>query len=104
MADSKKEIVSELQYIKGVGPVRAEALAKDGILTQQDLLNYLPRDYIDRNAISSFKALSVKLRQEDLFETKSVPKDFSLRNEIITIGQITDSQEKHFGKNRKMLK
>jgi len=104
MAESKKEKVSELQYIKGVGPVRAAALAKDGILTQQDLLNYFPRNYIDRDAISSFKALSVKLRQEDLFETKSVPKDFSLRNEIITIGQITDSQEKHFGKNRKMLK
>lgn len=104
MADSKKEKISELQYIKGVGPVRAEALAKDGILTQKDLLNYFPRDYIDRNAVTSFKALSVKLRQEDLFEKKSLPKDFSLRNEIITIGQITDSQEKHFGKNRKMLK
>ncbi len=104
MADGKKEKVSELQYIKGVGPVRAAALAKDGILTQQDLLNYFPRDYIDRNAIASFKALSVKLRQEDLFEKKSLPKDFSLRNEIITIGQITESNEKQLRKNRKILK
>ncbi|TAL69174.1 MAG: ATP-dependent DNA helicase RecG [Bacteroidetes bacterium] len=104
MTDNKKEKISELQYIKGVGPVRAAALAKDGISTQQDLLNYFPRDYIDRNAISSLKALAVKLRQDDLFESKPIPKDFSLKNEVIAIGQITDSDEKHFGKNKKMLK
>ncbi|MBI5326095.1 MAG: ATP-dependent DNA helicase RecG [Ignavibacteriae bacterium] len=104
MAENKKEKISELQYIKGVGPVRAAALAKDGIITQKDLLNYFPRDYIDRNAISSLKSLAVKLRQDDLFESKPIPADFSLKNESIVIGQIAESEEKHFGKNKKLLK
>ena len=38
-----------LQYMKGVGPKRAEALASAGLLTAADMLRYYPRSYIDRN-------------------------------------------------------
>lgn len=34
-----------VQYLKGVGPARAEALAELGVHTAQDLLNYFPRDW-----------------------------------------------------------
>ncbi len=102
MDEKKKEIVSELQFIKGVGPVRAKALAQEGILTSEDILNYFPRDYIDRNAVSSLKALAVKLRQDDLFKN-NISQTFSLKNEVIAIGQITDSRETKFGKNKKLL-
>ena len=39
---------TEVRMIKGVGPQRAELLAKRGIYTLEDLLNYLPFRYEDR--------------------------------------------------------
>ncbi len=42
---------SELQYIKGIGPKRAEVLAQFGIHSLFDLLNFYPRRYIDRSKI-----------------------------------------------------
>src|SRR5499425_1313015 len=38
----------EVRMVKGVGPQRAELLAKRGIYTLEDLLNYLPFRYEDR--------------------------------------------------------
>jgi len=48
-----KRLLSELgvQYVKGVGPRRSEALAAAGIVTAMDLLYYLPRKYLDRTRI-----------------------------------------------------
>ncbi len=39
---------AELMYLKGVGPRRAEILAKRGLRTFEDLLGYLPFRYEDR--------------------------------------------------------
>jgi len=39
---------TELIYLKGVGPQRAESLAKRGLRTFEDLLGYLPFRYEDR--------------------------------------------------------
>jgi ATP-dependent DNA helicase RecG len=44
-----------VQMIKGVGPQRAELLAERGILTLEDLLNYLPFRYEDRIHFSKIK-------------------------------------------------
>jgi ATP-dependent DNA helicase RecG len=44
---------SEVRMIKGVGPQRAELLAKRGIYTFEDLLAYLPFRYEDRIHFSS---------------------------------------------------
>lgn len=41
----KASVSQSLQYIKGVGPFRAEQFAGIGILTTEDLLNYFPRRY-----------------------------------------------------------
>ncbi len=42
----------EIKYLKGVGPKRAEMLAKElGILTCRDILYYFPFKYIDRSRI-----------------------------------------------------
>ncbi len=40
-----------LQYLKGVGPKRAELLSRLGLFTVRDLLYYLPRDYQDRSQV-----------------------------------------------------
>src|SRR2546428_11628580 len=37
-----------VQFVKGVGPQRAEALAKAGVHTVEDLLHHLPLRYEDR--------------------------------------------------------
>ena len=39
---------SEVRYLKGVGPKRAEALARLGLRTIGDVLHHLPRGYEDR--------------------------------------------------------
>jgi ATP-dependent DNA helicase RecG len=46
---------TEVRMIKGVGPQRAELLAKRGIYTLDDLLNYLPFRYEDRLHFSKIK-------------------------------------------------
>jgi len=46
---------TEVRMVKGVGPQRAELLAKRGILTLEDLLNYLPFRYEDRIHFSKIK-------------------------------------------------
>src|SRR6267154_3179071 len=48
---------SPVQMIKGVGPQRAELLAKRGIHTLEDLLGYLPFRYEDRIKFSQIKDL-----------------------------------------------
>src|ERR1700745_3116669 len=46
---------TNVQMIKGVGPQRAELLAKRGIHTLDDLLGYLPLRYVDRLHFSQIK-------------------------------------------------
>jgi len=46
---------TEVRMVKGVGPQRAEVLAKRGIYTLEDLLNYLPFRYEDRIHFSRIK-------------------------------------------------
>src|SRR5215469_11862379 len=48
-------VQTSVQMIKGVGPQRAELLAKRGIHTVEDLLAYLPFRYEDRIRFSQIK-------------------------------------------------
>lgn len=41
----------ELQYLKGIGPKRADVLAAVDLKSLRDLMNYFPRRYIDRSTI-----------------------------------------------------
>lgn len=49
---------SPVQYLKGVGPAKAELFAKLGISTVMDLLRYYPRAYIDRTTIGTISSLA----------------------------------------------
>jgi ATP-dependent DNA helicase RecG len=50
-------LTSEVRMIKGVGPQRAELLAKRGIRTLEDLLAYLPFRYEDRIHFTPLKGV-----------------------------------------------
>src|ERR1700730_782597 len=50
-----RTLATEVRMIKGVGPHRAELLAKRGIHTLEDLLLYLPFRYEDRIHFSNIK-------------------------------------------------
>ncbi|MBK7141657.1 MAG: ATP-dependent DNA helicase RecG [bacterium] len=50
---------SPLQFVKGVGPKRGEALAHHGLSTVRDLLAYLPRHYLDRTNVVPINRLRI---------------------------------------------
>jgi len=57
MSPSNLTPVSEVKYLKGVGPARAELLAARGIRTVEDLLYYTPFRYEDRTRITRIRDL-----------------------------------------------
>lgn len=100
MSDITEKNYTALQYLKGIGPKRADALASAGIFTPEDLLFYFPRAYIDRSVVSSIKQLSVSLRTEkDIFFNNSP----NLKSENTLIARITNVQDRQYAKNRRML-
>lgn len=52
MADPRPGLNDRIQFLKGVGPVRAGALETAGIVTIEDLLYYFPRRHLDRTTIT----------------------------------------------------
>lgn len=50
---------TNIQYVKGVGEVRAKAMNKLGIETLGDLISYFPRDYDDRRNIKKISELEI---------------------------------------------
>lgn len=53
------ELSTDVRYIKGVGEQRAKALARLGVRTLGDLLDYFPRAYEDRTAVRPIAELAV---------------------------------------------
>ncbi len=97
-----KEILSDLMYIKGVGPKKAEAFAEEGIITQKDLVMYLPKSYIDRESATPFAKIKSDLLYEEQDETQKIL-GFVFKREITAICRITHKSIYVYGKNRKLL-
>ncbi len=57
MPTARLELTSEVKYVKGVGPARAEILGSRGIVTVEDLLYYAPFRYEDRTRIAPIRDL-----------------------------------------------
>ena len=51
------QLTSEVKYLKGAGPARAELLASRGIRTVEDLLYYTPFRYEDRTRLTRIRDL-----------------------------------------------
>lgn len=93
---------SPLQYMKGIGPKRAEALAASGILTAHDLLRCYPRAYIDRNTVPSLAELRhalITAQQQDIFSENNI----RLQSEMTVVVYIRQIRERMYGKNRTMV-
>ena len=58
MTKSPSPLMQDVQYLKGVGPSRAQLFAKLGIRRVEDLLFYFPRDYDDLSDIRTIAELS----------------------------------------------
>jgi len=57
--NSEKSLLTSVQYLKSIGPKRAESFSQIGIRTIKDLLFYFPTKYLDRSTILP----SVKIAQ-----------------------------------------
>lgn len=53
---------TSVQYIKGVGPKKAAALARMGVFTTRDLLSYFPREYDDRRTVTKASLFTPQAR------------------------------------------
>jgi len=51
LMENKIELETNVQFLKGVGPVKSEVLCKIGINTVDDLIKYYPRVYEDRTQL-----------------------------------------------------
>ncbi len=101
-ASSSTATVSPIQYMKGIGPRRAEALALAGVLTPSDLLRFYPRSYIDRNSVPSLRDLRTALlnaQQQDAFSEQNM----NLQTEITVVAFVRAVRDRTFGKNRTMV-
>src|SRR6476659_2026182 len=52
-----EQLNTPAQYLKGVGPQRAELLAKMGLTRARDLLFFFPRDYEDLSELRDLDQL-----------------------------------------------
>ncbi|MBC8144471.1 MAG: hypothetical protein H7X80_02730, partial [bacterium] len=57
--------VFPLQFIKGIGPARASALAEIGVRTVRDLLLLAPRAYLDRRTVLPLRTTKLLLGGEE---------------------------------------
>ncbi|MGE3800324.1 MAG: ATP-dependent DNA helicase RecG [Candidatus Kapaibacterium sp.] len=64
-ASNTKQPTFPLQYIKGIGPARAAALAEAGIRTVRDLLLFTPRAYLDRRTVLTLRQTRMLLSGEE---------------------------------------
>jgi len=82
-AQNNNQLDQSIQYLKTVGPKRAETFAKIGIRSIKDLLFYFPTRYLDRrNLLTSSKAQKVV---EDGYD-----------GEITVIGKVVEKDSRNF--------
>ncbi|MCK5548032.1 MAG: ATP-dependent DNA helicase RecG, partial [Thermoplasmata archaeon] len=70
------DLSTEVTYLKGVGPKRAEVLSEVGVTTVGDILEYYPRRYLDRRTVTQIANLeheSVATAAGEIVETKMIP-------------------------------
>jgi ATP-dependent DNA helicase RecG len=81
------KLSTSVQYLKSVGPKRAESFSKIGINTIKDLLFYFPSRYLDRSTILN----SIKVVQHVVN---------GYQGEVTIIGKVVDSEIHYYNKKQ----
>jgi len=82
---SKNNLEDSVQYLKSVGPKRAESFSKIGIRTIRDLLYYFPSRHLDRTTVlTAAKAYGYLMN--------------GYEGELTVIGKVFEKEKKRFGK------
>ena len=106
MSESHKLLLtSPLQYVRTVGPKRAEAFASQGLHTVLDLLYYIPFSYIDRTTIQTLAEILTKLRKEEYSQESLTEQytDISIKAEYTVTATIIGVKEKKFGGGKRSM-
>ncbi|OGU59428.1 MAG: ATP-dependent DNA helicase RecG [Ignavibacteria bacterium GWF2_33_9] len=99
-----KHIEYEIQYLKGVGPRRAEVFAEEGIKTFNDLAVYFPRTYIDRSSMSSIAALAKILKNDNEENLRNVKfNEISFKKEYSILGKVINKKLTEINRFKKIL-
>ncbi len=87
--------VLPLQYVKGIGPKRARALADIGVRTIRDLLLFAPRAYLDRRTVLPLRQIRMMLGSSE-----------GLPEEVTAIVEVKrmDLAESHAGRKRLIVR
>lgn len=85
-----EDINSDVQYVKGIGPKRAEILKELGISTVRDLLFYIPRDYLDRTKLKRIDQLQPNEKATVMAEVESYDIKYRRKGGPIYITNVTD--------------
>jgi ATP-dependent DNA helicase RecG len=82
MTSVKSLLAQPVQFLKGVGPHKAEVLSDVGVTTVGDLLFYAPRRYLDRTAVKTITEL------RSMGDIRSLAPDAEIRREVTVVGTV----------------
>lgn len=82
MAPGKSLLSQPVQFLKGVGPRKAETLAGVGVSTVGDLLFYVPRRYLDRTSVKTIAEL------RSAGDLPELAPDAEIRREATVVGTV----------------
>lgn len=97
---SEPPAILPLQFVKGVGPRRAEALAKEGVVSLADAAYRVPRGYVERNAVASIQGIKLAFNHP---QVKDETTDFNVSAEVSIVARVVDIEELTVGRGKKML-
>jgi ATP-dependent DNA helicase RecG len=86
-----------VQFLKGVGPRKAEALKKLGVTTVGDLLLYVPRRYLDRTSMVTIAQLHSRL------ELPPSSGELEIRREVTVVGEVRSFRVMGIGRKARLV-
>jgi ATP-dependent DNA helicase RecG len=82
MTSVKSLLAQPVQFLKGVGPRKAEVLSEVGVTTVGDLLFYAPRRYLDRTEVKTLAEL------RSMGDIRNLAPDAEIRREVTVVGTV----------------
>lgn len=99
------EAISQIQFLKGIGPKKALALKSEGIETYYDLIRFFPTSYIIRNSNNSIVNLATKLKSEQNITFQEINlQSVNIHSQNQIIGKVVSKKIIELNSKRKLLK